>query len=397
MTSAAHPRVLAYSFDGMGLGHLRRNLVLLDALAQRMPDAAVLTVTGSAAADRFPLPPGVDVLRLPGLRKTTLGTSQPSRLPLSAGDVRSVRSALLTAAVRSFRPDLVLVDFYPLGRDGELHEALLALRAVHPRAQLVLGLRDILDAPATVRAEWHDSGYFAAAAELYDAVMVYGDATVFNACREYDFPGDLAVKTVFTGYLTQATESIGEVHGAGPFADIVCTMGGGNDAAELARVFVEAVTPMIAAGRSAMLLTGPFMPAADVLRLRAAAPAGMAVVEFRPDAPALFRRAACVVTMAGYNTTCELLAAGVPTIFVPRTQPRQEQRIRAAVIGARTGWTLLLPTELTPALLGERIRDALTMPRGVRDPVDMGGAHRAGQVLANALTRAVAAPLAAAR
>ncbi|GAC1440011.1 MAG: glycosyltransferase family protein [Mycobacteriales bacterium] len=382
--------MLAYSFDGMGLGHLRRNLVLLDALVQRVPDAAVLTVTGSAAADRFPLPTGVDVLRLPGLHKTAVGSTQPARLPLSAEAVRSVRSALLTAALLSFRPDLVLVDFYPLGRDGELGEALLALRAVHPQCRLVLGLRDILDAPSAVAVEWQDSGHFAAASELYDTVLVYGDAAVFDARTEYAFPADLAAKTVFTGYLAARAAP---APGGGPDVnpDIVCTMGGGSDAAELAGVFVEAVRPLVRTGRRAMLLTGPFMPAADVARLRAAAPAGLSVVEFRADAPTVFERAACVVTMAGYNTTCELLAAGVPTVFVPRTRPRQEQRIRAARISARTGWPVLLPEELTPAPLTAAVREALAMPRGVRDPVDLDGARRAGEVLAGALIPTTAA------
>lgn len=378
-------RVLAYSFDGMGLGHLRRNLTLLSALTERVPGTAVLTVTGSGAMDRFQLPEGVEVLRLPGLVKTTLGTTRPGRLPLPTTEVRKLRADLLTAAVRSFRPDLVLVDFYPLGRDGELADALAAVREVHPHVQLVLGLRDILDAPDTVRREWQDSGQFTAAAELYDRVLIYGDPAVYDATVEYAFPSSLAAKTAFTGYLATARAAPAEPGPLPSEADIVCTMGGGSDAADLARTFVRAVRPLLADGHRALLLTGPFMPAADVALLMAEAPEGLEVRNFVPDAPAYFARSSCVVTMAGYNTTCELLSAGVPTVFVPRSRPRLEQRIRATRIAALTGWHVLMPEDLNAEALQALISVALAQPRTVTTPIAREGANVAAAIMAELL------------
>lgn len=372
---------MAYSFDGMGLGHLRRNLTIIGALRQQLPHAAVLTVTGSPALDRFALPEGVDVLRLPGMVKTRLGTSRAARLPLPTADVRELRAELLAAAVRAYRPDLLLVDFYPLGREGELAPALREARAVGTR--LVLGLRDILDGPEAVAQEWQETGQFVAAAATYDSVLVYGDPSLYDVRTEYSFPAALSAKTCFTGYLAGPAAQ----GGPGEHAEIVCTMGGGSDAAELAHDFVEAVRPLVAAGRTAALVTGPFMPAVDVERLQAAAPDGLLVRTFVPDAPRWFAQASCVVSMAGYNTTCELLAAGVPTVFVPRARPRLEQRLRATRISALTGWHVLMPEDLRPQGLRTLIEDALTMPRGTRDLVLRDGVGTAGRLLAAHLRR----------
>jgi len=62
-------RFLLYSHDGLGLGHLRRNLAIAAAITRLAPAASVLLVTGADVAEHQRLPRNVDVLRLPGLRK----------------------------------------------------------------------------------------------------------------------------------------------------------------------------------------------------------------------------------------------------------------------------------------------------------------------------------------
>jgi predicted glycosyltransferase len=49
--------------------------------------------------------------------------------------------------------------------------------------------------------------------------------------------------------------------------------------------------------------------------------------EAKPEA--LYQNAIGVVAMGGYNTFCEFLSFDKPALIVPRTEPRQEQLIRA--------------------------------------------------------------------
>ena len=150
--AAGPPRFLLYSHDGLGLGHVRRNLVIAAALVERSPGASVLLATSAEHADSLGLPDRVDLLRLPAVRKVDNGRYTPRRLPISGSDLTELREGVLAAAVESYRPSVLLVDRHPLGVGGELRSALNRLREVGGRA--VLGLRDVLDDPASVRVEW---------------------------------------------------------------------------------------------------------------------------------------------------------------------------------------------------------------------------------------------------
>ena len=147
--SDAPRRLLFYSHDGVGLGHVRRNLAIAAAIAQADPQAAVLVATSADEVTELTLPASVDVLKLPGMRKLAEGRYASRRLRVDASQVRAVRAAVLEATVASFRPSVLIADKYPLGIGGELRGALGALRANGGAA--ALGLRDILDDGPRVR------------------------------------------------------------------------------------------------------------------------------------------------------------------------------------------------------------------------------------------------------
>src|SRR5438067_13409530 len=100
-------RVLLYSHDGMGLGHVRRNIAIATALVAASPDVNVLLANGADEVDRLGVPGGVDVLKLPGVRKTRQHGYTGRHLNLPGNDVRRLRAALLEAAGDAFQPDVV--------------------------------------------------------------------------------------------------------------------------------------------------------------------------------------------------------------------------------------------------------------------------------------------------
>src|SRR5262245_17790601 len=141
-------RFLLYSHDGLGLGHTRRHLAIAGALARLAPEGSVLLASGADDGLRMGLPPHVEILKLPGLRKVSNDQYRPRRLRLAASDIRTMRAALLLATVKSYNPDVVLVDKHPFGVGGEFRDALTAARLAGSRC--VLGLRDVLDERTTV-------------------------------------------------------------------------------------------------------------------------------------------------------------------------------------------------------------------------------------------------------
>src|ERR671915_971001 len=172
-------RFLFYSHDGLGLGHVRRNLAIASALAEIAPDATILVLTGASDAQRLPRPPRVNVVTLPG----------PHR-----ADQR-----VLAAAVELFRPEVVLVDHDPFGPGGELGPALEIVRAAG--GQAVLGLPDVLDDANGVELEWRGRGLFERIPQYFDRVLVYGQPDVLDPVRDCAFPEALARITSYCGYV----------------------------------------------------------------------------------------------------------------------------------------------------------------------------------------------------
>lgn len=379
-------RFLFYSHDGVGLGHARRNLAIAGAVADLSPGASVLVATSAERAESLGVPPNVDILKLPGLRKLGNGRYAARRLRISRRDVSDVRAALLAAAVESFRPDVVLADKHPLGADGELRPALEIAR--DQGARLVLGLRDILDDAVEVAREWAAADLFGWIEELYDRVLVYGQADIVDPVGEYGFPSAAASMTHFCGYVVRPPPF------AAPAAPdrsrasrprVLATAGGGEDGSDLLAMFIEA-----AAGRpwDAQVVTGPHCAAGPARRLlRLGAEAGVGCRRFAPELGAQFGSFDALVCMGGYNTLTEAVASGVPTVCVPRVRPRREQLLRARAFARLGLLSVVEPGGLSAGRLREAIESAMCPPLGgARGSLDLGGAGRAASHLVELAT-----------
>jgi predicted glycosyltransferase len=318
-----------------------------------------------------------------------------------------LRRDLICSAALSFRPDIVLVDHMPHGARGELLPALDALRSTP--AKLVLGLRDILDAPKAVRSRWRTEGAYAAL-DHYDLVLVYGSRTVFDVAKQYAWSRSAADLLVYCGYvcrpmttrrarrirsryLASATErdigtgGNGSGHSSGdPNARlIVATAGGGADAYPLMDALLSGFPRLRALQPCAMvIITGPFMPVAERRDLQARVQGlPIQVRTSVKDIPSYIAAADVVVGMAGYNTTAEILSIGTPAVLVPRGAPSAEQRMRARLFAER-GWVGVVdPDDLGPDTLVDAVHDALAAKPPLGLGPDLHGLEVAvGQILA---------------
>ena len=374
----------------VGLGHLRRNLLLARQFAGGHDGTAVLMLTEAREACAFEFPPGVDCVSLPALRKDPDNRCVPRYLPIGLEDVVRARARILEAAILSFEPDVLIVDHLPRGALGELEPTLEALRR-RGETQCVLGLRDVLEEPETVAREWARHRNEEAIAAFYDRVWIYGDPVVFDALTEYDFGPEVAARARYLGYLDPsmahpaAAESV-ELLAEQAVDDrrlVLCQVGGGQDGMRLAESFVAAELP---SDTHRLLLTGPFMPPAvrEGLRNRARFTPHLDVLDFIPEPLVLLRRAARVVTMGGYNSVAETLAFGKRALVVPRTTPRCEQRIRAERLAGLGVIDMALPEDVTAESLEAWIE---TSPDEAGAPVavDRMGLHRASEQLGELL------------
>lgn len=382
-TNARKLHIALYSHDTMGLGHKRRNLLIAQTLAESSLPTSILLITGMGEASNFDIPSGIDYLSLPALHKHVDGKYQSRRLEVPLKDIIALRSQTIQAALAAFKPDVFIVDNVPRGAVGELNSALEYLKS-QQQTHCVLGLRDILDAPAIVHREWQRAANEAAICEYYDAVWVYGDPTVYDPVREYNFSAEVANKVRYTGYFDQRqrlqfTQS--EAHELLASLELppgrlaLCMVGGGQDGADLAEAFAHAPLPPDTNG---VIVTGPFMPlqARQRLHERAATCPRLRVLEFVAEPTQLLHHADCVVAMGGYNTTCELLSFGKRSLIVPRVKPRTEQLIRAQRLQKLGLTDLLHPNDVDPQAISEWIAQTQMRSHPRQTLVDLNGLER---------------------
>ena len=360
-------RVALYSHDAKGLGHFRRNLALAHHLARALPgltgrDVTGLVVTGLTPGQEYRLPDGFDWLVLPGVKKSG-GTYLPQRLRITREDLSLVRSALLSGALSTFAPDLFIIDRHPYGVYQELREPLAHLRRAHPAARVVLGLREVLDTPATVQREWDALGDTGTLRRLIDEVWVYGDAAVHDLSATGEAPAALEERMRYTGYLAHGRDIAEARDGseasaalAGNALDpepfILTTAGGGSDGINLLRAAAQVRVPD---GYRHVVVTGPQLDAALFHQVAQAAGPRTVVRRSWPGMSRHIQQAAAVVSMAGYNTVSEILASDTPALLVPRETPRLEQFIRATALKEAGAVDLLRVTDLSAAALENRL------------------------------------------
>lgn len=365
----ARPKLLAYSHDGYGLGHLRRNLRIAAGLRRHRPDVDVLLATGARSAEQLACAQGIECVRLPTVVKAGPGRYQPAEPGGTSIDaVVARRSAILAETVTNFTPDILLVDRHPRGLHRELDAALDIHRRRRPRARAVLGLRDILDEPATIAREWAEQELASAIEENYDAVLCYGDRSVYDPVVEYELPQPVSDRLRYTGYLTDGLLAPGrtwirQLH-SGDARLAVCTLGGGQDAAGIAGAFLAAMEHLRERNWRAVMITGPYMTEDDVHALRGnPAAASVAIIRMATDVPSYLAAADAVFCMGGYNTTCEVLGLAVPAVVVPRTSPRLEQLMRAQRLADRGLVHWLHPAGLTPRVVAGALAFVADTPR----------------------------------
>ena len=329
ISSARAPRVLLYSHDTFGLGHLRRSRTIAGALTKADAGLSALILTGSPVAGRFTFPERVDHVRLPGVTKMTDGSYVSEALGLDIDETTSLREGLIKTAVERFEPDLVIVDKEPTGFRGELLPTLQWLRD-HDRTKVVLGLRDVLDEETALAEEWHRKDAVAAMANYYDEIWVYGLKTIYNPLQGLVYPAAVNDRMYWTGYLRREAWDDAGVEGE-PF--ILVTPGGGGDGEMLVEQVLQAYEADPTLKPKAHIIYGPFLSGQTRTEFenRVARLDGRVVsLGFESRMESLMSGAQGVIAMGGYNTFCEILSFDKPAIIMPRKKPRLEQYIRAA-------------------------------------------------------------------
>jgi predicted glycosyltransferase len=361
--------ILMYSHDTYGLGHIRRTLAIASHL--RTPNVNILIITGSPIVGRFSFPPQIDFVRVPGMIKMTNEEYLPLSIKINTRHALKIRQTIITSTAKAFQPRLFIVDKAPLGLKREIIPTLQWFNRCHGHTKTVLGLRDIMDDAASTKKDWAEKGVYDVLDKYYSEIWVYGNRDFYDPIREYDIPKEVSAKMIFTGYIPRAVPKTGEIKEVRREQRldrdqklVVVTTGGGGDGYDHMDAYLRMLEEW---GESppfrTVMVTGPFMPKKKRMEIfNRARRIRVRTYRFYRRMERLIGAADVVVCMGGYNTVCEILSQGKPSLIIPREQPRREQLIRAKILYEHNLADFIPWYQVDPDLLRDKLLAMIEKP-----------------------------------
>lgn len=357
--------ILMYSHDTYGLGHIRRTMAIAEQL--RQDNTNILILTGSPIAGRLTFPKYVDYVRVPGMIKKANDEYFPLTIRIDPQQAMEIRQSIIMATVKTFLPDLFIVDKEPQGLKREVMPALEWIKQSLPDTKTVLGLRDIMDDAESVKRDWTKKNIYTTIEELYSEVWIYGKQNVYDPVSEYDIPETIGKKVHFTGYIPRKVpnENVSEalrlqLNVMKNENLVTVTTGGGGDGFHVLDSYLKMLEKMKAQNIlppfQTVMVTGPFLSSKDKdYILSRAEELGVQAYDFFPDMETLIAASDIVVCMGGYNTLCEIISSKTMSLVIPRETPRKEQCIRALAFNKKDLIEFIPWSQLTEINLEDKI------------------------------------------
>ena len=311
-------RILMYSHDTFGLGHLRRCRTIAHSLVEDYRGLNILIISGATIAGAFDYRARVDFVKVPSVIKLRNGEYTSLARHIDLHDTLKMRQSIIRHTAETFQPDIFIVDKEPMGLKGEVEETLAYLKS--RGTMLVLGLREVMDAPHLLEAEWKNNNVMRKIDQFYDTVWVYGPPDFYDPLVELDVPASVREKMKFVGFLQRSLSNDQAPTHVPEGEYILVTTGGGGDGADLVHNVIHAYQQDPTLQHKAFIVLGPYMPAKQRAKLvkKGSKIPYIQVIEFDNRMEELIAGAKAVVAMGGYNTYCEILSFDKPALIVPR-------------------------------------------------------------------------------
>ena len=313
----SEPRILIFTHDGRGLGHLRR----LSRLGKELQkNASVLFVTGHREASWL-VPPECEFVRLPNLdsldpkRSRQWGRKPFLRNGLAIG--YSLRRELIKSSLEQFKPNAIIIDYLPLGLHEEMREFLMNM----PGCRKYFISRGILGSPEQTKRDIFTPTAVEALRDLYDMILVMADPAIVNTAEEYATGLGLEDKITYVGYAAETVnDPMKNLARAARKTDVtkpwvLCSAGGGKDGEdltmrcwEISQIFPECYFDIIVGPRSRLMLNANTVNTGGRVRLLSS--------EER-DLPLLHASADVVIQRGGYNSLMEAFMGDATIIVAP--------------------------------------------------------------------------------
>lgn len=326
-------KVLLYSHDGRGAGHISRTVALANAIKRKHLDWKVLCVTGGNSFSTLNKNDSIDWVKLPSYKTVVEKGHVRAKLgPLGYGkmELAKMRSKILLNVAKTFSPDLLIVEYFPKGKLDEMEKAVEWLKK-NTSCRMFLGLRGVIsDVGDFAYEDVFNKENFSFIERNYSSVFCHTDKSVFDIRKEYDLPKSLVDKVVFTGYVSRAyeLEKIGALPKSAERFDRIVGSGCSVNGLKFNEHMLKLKSSYFPQEKWAIFL-GDSMPKADQAKIinRAKKDESLDIILFSDKFLDYLSSCGSIITHGGYNLITDTLFFKKPVAYIARDVPERDQEI----------------------------------------------------------------------
>lgn len=375
-------KVLIWVTHLLGVGHFHRVVRIARALVAQ--GHGVTVANGGFELDNVRLG-AFDVVQLPPLKSPDVTFKRlvgPDDRDIGT-DYMDLRRDALVDLARRIGPDVILTELFPFGRWKFQHELTGLFEDQRTRADrplVVASIRDILVPPRkAIRLETIRH----LVETYYDTVLVHGDPDFIRLEETLPLAARFSDIIDYTGYIVPDYVETNNTDGTG---EVVVSAGGSAFGGSLLAAAIAA-RPLSALNTATWrVLAGQNLAPEtfDALQEAAARQEGVIVERVRADFPEILTRARLSISQAGYNTTADVLAAGIGAVFAPFAEADESEQSRRVALLAEHGLAVVVEgADLTGAKLAVAVdRAAALSPQAAHMPLLDGAANTARLIAA---------------
>jgi predicted glycosyltransferase len=377
-------KLLFYCQHVLGMGHFIRSA----AIVRGLRDFEVYFLNGGEIVPGFALPATVEVINLPPIKADAefrdihaVGGAQ------TLDEIKAARKQRILAEYDRIKPDVLVIELFPFGRLKFAFELLPLLeRALAGETKIVCSLRDILVSKREQQTFEEEACRLIN--QYFDLLLVHADPRLQRLEETFPRAADLKAPLVYTGFVAPQHDeaSASEIdqwltEGAAP--KILVSIGGGRVGRELIDCAIAA-SGLLTTPHRMLIFTGPYLSEADFHQLQnqLIAQSRIKLARYTTNFLAHLQQADLSISMAGYNTCMDIIAARARAIVYPFTgNNNQEQTIRAHKLRALGLVEVIHGDELQPENLLTKIQTLLQQPRPPAAALDLNGTEKTAAAL----------------
>lgn len=379
-------RISYYCQHVLGVGHLRRSLEICKSLSKRHETTLILGGPPTSIATA-----GITVLQLPGLHMDKeFNNLAPCDKTASLQATKAEREKALYTHFKSSSPHCFITELYPFGRKAFRFEIDPVLKAIKdktlPACKTIASVRDILVEKQQGKEKF-EQRVVATLNNYYSAVLVHADPQVITLEKTFTPFKEINIPLHYTGFVSEKISSNGnhkireQLKLSQQHKLIVASIGGGSVGKELLYAALAAFTTLVKSSPliHLQIFTGPYCSVKDYDTICGHKKDNITVDRFTDSFPDWLAEADLSISMAGYNTSMNILQTGVPALVLPFMQNR-EQTLRAQKLSEKVSISLLTQDDLEANKLSLKMFQQLKK-RAEKNTIALDGADESSKII----------------